>query len=60
MALAAYATESDIPILSATQLDLAEKYVIATLFLIDEINNLLPADCTLVSFIVKMLIKTLE
>ena len=49
MALAAYATESDIPFLSATQLDLAEKYVIATLNLIDEIINLVPADCILVS-----------
>ena len=49
MALEAFATESDIPFLSATQLDLAEKYVIATLFLIDEITNLVPADCTLVS-----------
>ena len=62
MALAAYATESDIPILSATQLDLAEK-IVATLLPIDELTNSVSADSASVSVIipfVKMLIKTLE
>ena len=62
MALAAYATESDIPILSATQLDLAEK-IIAALLPIDELTNSVSADSASVSVIipfVKMLIKTLE
>ena len=62
MALAAYATESDIPILSATQLDLAEK-IIAALLPIDKLTNSVSADSASVSVIipfVKMLIKTLE
>ena len=62
MALAAYATESDIPILSATQLDLAEK-IIAALLPINELTNSVSADSASVSVIipfVKMLIKTLE
>ena len=45
MALAAYATESDIPILSATQLDLAEK-IIAALLPIDKLTNSVSADST--------------
>ena len=62
MALAAYSTESDTPILSATQLDLAEK-IVAALLPIDELTNSVSADSASVSVIipfVKMLIKTLE
>ena len=62
MALVAYATESDIPILSATQLDLVEK-IIAALLCIDELTNSVSADSASVSVIipfVKIMIKTLE
>ena len=51
MALVAYATESDIPILSATQLDLAEK-IVAVLLPIDKLTNSVSADSSLVSVII--------
>ena len=62
MALAAYATEKDIPVLSSNQLDLAEK-VISVLGPIDEITNSISATATSVSVVIpflRMLTKTLE
>ena len=62
MALAAYATGKDIPVLSSTQLDLAEK-VISILGPIDEITNSILANSASVSVVipfVRMLTKTPE
>ena len=61
MALTAYATGSDMPILSANQLDLAEK-IVSALLPIDELTNSVSADSASVSVIipfVKMLIKNI-
>ena len=62
MSLAAYATETGIVTLSPTQLDLAEKIVVA-LSPIEELTKSNSADCASVSLVipfVKMLSKTLQ
>ena len=56
MALAAYAMEKEIPILTPTQIDLAEKPI-------DEITNSISADASSISVVIpflRMLTKTLE
>lgn len=62
MALAAYAMEKEIPILTPTQIDLAEK-IITVLTPIDEITNSISADASSISVVIpflRMLTKTLE